>query len=158
MHIAQLKMLYILNLFTDCYLFADNINAGVRVFCKLFLFYSSVGRNRTVFNVEFAGLFDIALSQFQCYLELFSEVAILSNPKATHKTSSFESATPVDILKCLQLQHILTMNGKEVAMQWIPTHRGFRGNENAHLLAKQGTFILQIIHYSIPFHSVNRLI
>ncbi|XP_042898665.2 uncharacterized protein [Parasteatoda tepidariorum] len=58
-----------------------------------------------------------------------------------------------NIQDCLALLEKLKIDGRQVILQWIPGHCDIYGNEQADMLAKQGTKIIQQPNSNRSFHS-----
>ncbi|GFT16731.1 uncharacterized protein LOC103523915 [Trichonephila clavipes] len=101
----------------------------------------------------------IVLSQLFCHTNRFSKVVILSDSRAAlYARSSIKVPMSVDVRKCQQLISDILRSHIDIAMQWIPSHCGIDGNENADSLAKKGTKIIQISNNRVPFYNAERII
>ncbi|GFY10308.1 RNase H domain-containing protein [Trichonephila clavipes] len=146
-----------LYVFTDDSKLTDNSNAGAGVCCDLFSFCSLIGIHRTAFNAEIASI-HIAVCQLFCHTDRVSKVVILSDSRAVLQAiSSIKALMSVDILKCQQLIDDILQSHIDIALQWIPSHCGIDGKENAECLAKKGTKIIQTSSNIVPFYDAKRI-
>ncbi|KAJ4436721.1 hypothetical protein ANN_16853 [Periplaneta americana] len=125
-----------LHLYTNGSLISREQGAGVT--CCLFSLHRYLGYGTTSFDGEIIAISE-SLRNLLCHINQFKNAIILSDSKAailsivSKHTSSSQTA---EITK--MLSQLISFN-KRIVFQWIPSHCGILGNENADALAKKGS-------------------
>ncbi|KAJ4447107.1 hypothetical protein ANN_09107 [Periplaneta americana] len=144
------------HLYTDGSLISREQGAGAGVTCCLFSFYRSLGYG-TSFDGEITVISE-SLRNLLCHINKFKNAVILSDSKAailsivSRHTPSSQTA---EITK--MLSQLITLN-KRIVFQWIPSHCGILGNENADALAKKGSIATYRPVTKSTYYSVKRFI
>ncbi len=82
-------------------------------------------------------------------------VALFSNSQAAiHAIGSTSLPSSDEILQCQEYLRKLALREKHVVLQWIPSHCGIDGNEQADFLAKKGSRLLQSSCSTVSYHSI----
>ena len=141
-----------LHVYTDGSQIYKNGTTGAGIHCDLFQMYHSLGRYHTAFDGEIKAI-TTALSQLTCRTLSSHNVVILSDSKAAISAIANHvlPSTSIEITLSRQFARQMRHLGKNVHLQWIPSHCGVSGNEKADLLAKKGTQISQTSLITIPY-------
>ena len=130
-----------LRIFTDGSYSEATEKSGAGVSSSIFSFYTSVGTNRTAFDGEIEAI-RIALDQIHAHQHKFINSVIFTDSKsAIQAISSYDPPNTPGVQECRRLYHSLMSQGKRMVLQWVPSHCGLTGNEQADALAKKGTSI-----------------
>ncbi|KAJ4435862.1 hypothetical protein ANN_18482 [Periplaneta americana] len=127
-----------LHLYTDGSLISREQGAGAGVTCCLFSLYRSLGYGTTSFDGEIIAISE-SLRNLLCHISKFKNAVILSDSKAailSIVSKHIPSSQTAEITK--MLSQLISLN-KRIVFQWIPSHCGILGNENADALAKKGS-------------------
>ncbi|KAJ4445420.1 hypothetical protein ANN_07225 [Periplaneta americana] len=127
-----------LHLYTDGSLISREQGAGAGVTCCLFSLYRSLGYGTTSFDGEIIAISE-SLRNLLCHINKFRNAVILSDSKAailSIVSKHTPSSQTAEITK--MLSQLISLN-KRIVFQWIPSHCGILGNENADALAKKGS-------------------
>ncbi|KAJ4434360.1 hypothetical protein ANN_22919 [Periplaneta americana] len=125
--------------------------------CCLFSLYRSLGYGTTSFDGEIIAISE-SLRNLLCHISKFKNAVILSDSKAailsivSKHTLSSQTA---EITK--MLSQLISLN-KRIVFQWIPSHCGILGNENADALAKKGSTATYRPVTKSTYYSVKRFI
>ncbi|KAJ4441067.1 hypothetical protein ANN_10917 [Periplaneta americana] len=146
-----------LHLYADGSLISREQGASAGVTCCLFSLYRSLGYGTTSFDGEISAVSE-SLRNLLCHINKFKNAVILSDSKAailsivSKHTPSFQTA---EITK--MLSQLISLN-KRIVFQWIPSHCGILGNENADALAKKGSTASYRPVTKSTYYSVKRFI
>ncbi|KAJ4427692.1 hypothetical protein ANN_25341 [Periplaneta americana] len=147
-----------LHLYTDGSLISREQGAGAGVTCCLFSLYTSLGYGTTSFDGEITAISE-SLRNLLCHINKFKNAVILSDSKVAILSIVSEhtpSSQTAEITK--MLSQLISLN-KRIVFQWLPSHCGILGNENADALAKKGsTATYRPVTKSNPYYSVKRFI
>ncbi|KAJ4428771.1 hypothetical protein ANN_25764 [Periplaneta americana] len=124
-----------LHLYTDGSLISREQDAGAGVTCCLFSLYRSLGYGTTSFDGEIIAISE-SLRNLLCHINKFKNAVILPDSKAailSIVSKHTPSSQTAEITK--MLSQLISLN-KRIVFQWIPSHCGILGNENADALAK----------------------
>ncbi|KAJ4439622.1 hypothetical protein ANN_07750 [Periplaneta americana] len=146
-----------LHLYTDGSLISREQGAGAGVTCCLFSLYRSLGYGTTSFDGEIIAINE-CLRNLLCHINKFRNVVILSDSKAailSIVSKHTPSSQTAEITK--MLSQLLSLN-KRILFQWIPSHCGILGNENADSLAKKGSTATYRPVTKSTYYSVKRFI
>ncbi|KAJ4436603.1 hypothetical protein ANN_16636, partial [Periplaneta americana] len=131
--------------------------ASAGVTCCLFSLYRSLGYGTTSFDGKIVAISE-RLRNLLCHINKFKNAVILSDSKAAilsivskHRPSS----QTAEITK--MLSQLISLN-KRIVFQWIPSHCGILGNENATALAKKGSTATYRPVTKSTYYSVKRFI
>ncbi|KAJ4431824.1 hypothetical protein ANN_20429 [Periplaneta americana] len=127
-----------LHLYTDGSLISREQGAGAGVTCCLFSLYRSLGYGTTSFDGEIVAISE-SLRNLLCHINKFKNAVILSDSKAailSVVSKHTPSSQTAEITK--MLSQLISLN-KRIVFQWISSHCGILGNENADALAKKGS-------------------
>ncbi|KAJ4439812.1 hypothetical protein ANN_07940 [Periplaneta americana] len=113
----------------------------------------SLGYGTTSFDGEIIAISE-SIRNLLCYINTFKNAVILSDSKAailSIVSKHSPSSQTAEITK--MLSHLISLN-KIIVFQWIPSHCGILGNENADALAKKGSTatyrpVTKSTHYSV---------
>lgn len=143
-----------LHVYTDGSYSESCASAGSGVFSKLFFFSASAGKNRTAFDGEVEAI-RIALEKLLDCLQKFQKVVLLSDSQAAIQAiGSAEAPISAEVLQCRELMRCISRKDKYIKFQWIPSHCGIYGNDQADLLARKGATKAQLTNASgLSFHS-----
>ncbi|KAJ4446835.1 hypothetical protein ANN_13533 [Periplaneta americana] len=146
-----------LHLYTDGSLISREQGAGAGVTCCLFSLYRSLGYGTTSFDGEIIAIKE-SLRNLLCHINKFKNAAILSDSKAailSIVSKHTPSSQTTEITK--MLSQLISLN-KRIVFQWIPSHCGILGNENADALAKKGSTATYRPVTKSTYYSVKRFI
>ncbi|KAJ4435995.1 hypothetical protein ANN_18619 [Periplaneta americana] len=126
-------------------------SAGVT--CCLFSLYRSLGYGTTSFDGEIIAISE-SLRNLLCHINKFKNAVILSDSKAailSIVSKHTPSSQTAEITK--MLSQLISLN-KRIVFQWIPSHCGILGNENADALAKKSSTatyrpVTKSVYYSV---------
>ncbi|XP_071043823.1 uncharacterized protein [Parasteatoda tepidariorum] len=122
------------------------------IYSSIFSFHVPVGKHRTAFDGEVTAL-NVAQKQL-IPRHLYKKVVILSDSKAAIQAiASKKMPISKNIQDSRALLEKLKIDGRQVTLQWIPGHCNIYGNEQADMLAKKGTKIIQQPNSNRSFHS-----
>jgi ribonuclease HI len=129
-----------MRIYTDGSLMDPKEGALAGIFSNLFLQYLALGHGSTAFEAELCAIAN-AMKQMiyrpninkKKIVVLVDSIQAINNFKKTNET----------IEEIKSAYQILTAQGNYVILQWIPSHVGLPGNEQADYLAKKGTAINQ---------------
>jgi ribonuclease HI len=117
--------------------------AGAGMFSNLFSQYLALRHGSAVFEAELCGIAN-AVKQMICRPIINKKkIVVLVNSKAAIQAINNFKKTNETIEEIRSAYQILTAQGNYVILQWIPSHVGMTGNEQADYLAKKGTAIKQ---------------
>ncbi|KAJ4446816.1 hypothetical protein ANN_13514, partial [Periplaneta americana] len=145
-----------LHLYTDGSLISRE-SAGAGVTCCLFSLYRSLGYGTTSFDGEIIAICE-CLRNLLCHINKFRNAVILSDSKAailSIVSKHTPSSQTAEITK--MLSQLISLN-KRIVFQWIPSHCGILGNENADALAKKGSTATYRPVTKSTYYSVKRFI
>ncbi|KAJ4444903.1 hypothetical protein ANN_06701 [Periplaneta americana] len=146
-----------LHLYTDGSLISREKGAGAGVTCCLFSLYRSLGYGTISFDGEIIAISE-SLRNLLCHINKFRNAVILSDSKAailsiiSKHTPSSQTAETTKMLS-----QLISLN-KRIVFQWIPSHCGILGNENADALAKKGSTASYRHVTKSTYYSVKRFI
>ncbi|KAJ4434242.1 hypothetical protein ANN_22791 [Periplaneta americana] len=146
-----------LHLYTDGSLISREQGAGAGVTCCLFSLYRSLGYGTTSFDGEIIAISE-SLRNLLCHINKFKNAVILSDSKAailSIVSKHTPSSQTAEITK--MLSQLISLN-KRIVFQWIPSHCGILGNENADALAKKGSTATYRPVTKSTYYSVKRFI
>ncbi|KAJ4431093.1 hypothetical protein ANN_19688 [Periplaneta americana] len=146
-----------LHLYTDGSLISREQGAGAGVTCCLFSLYRSLGYGTTSFDGEIVAISE-SLRNILCHINKFKNVVILSDSKAAI-LSIVSKHTPSSQTAEITKTHsqLISLN-KRIVFQWIPSHCGILGNENADALAKKVSTATYRPVTKSTYYSVKRFI
>ncbi|KAJ4442172.1 hypothetical protein ANN_12038 [Periplaneta americana] len=133
----------------------DGEAAGVT--CCLFSLYRSLGYGTTSFDGEIIAISE-SLRNLLCHINKFKNAVILSDSKAailSIVSKHTPSSQTAEITK--MLSQLISLN-KRIIFQWIPSHCGILGNENADALVKKGSTATYRPVTKSTYYSVKRFI
>ncbi|XP_071037680.1 uncharacterized protein [Parasteatoda tepidariorum] len=132
-----------LHVYTDGSQIQDRSGAGV--FCKLFSQNSPVGHYMTNFDAEIQAIY-LALQNLKTRSNEFLRVVLLVDSISALQAIAENQCFKTKLLNEIQLDiNLLKEMNKTIVLQWILSHIGIEGNENADYLAKNGTTMPQEI-------------
>ncbi|KAJ4439584.1 hypothetical protein ANN_07711 [Periplaneta americana] len=146
-----------LHLYTDGSLVSREQGAGAGVTCCPFSLYRSLGYGTTSFDGEIIAISE-SLRNLLCHINQFNNAVILSDSKAailTIVSKYTPSSQTAEITK--MLSQLISLN-KRIVFQWIPSHCGILGKENADALAKKGSTATYRPVTKSTYYSVKRFI
>ena len=146
-----------LHLYTNGSLLSREQDAGAGVTCCLFSLYRSLGYGTTSFDGEIIAISE-SLRNLLCHINKFKNAVILSDSKAailSIVSKHTPSSQTAEITK--MLSQLISLN-KRIVFQWIPSHCGILGNENADALAKKGSTATYRPVTKSTYYSVKRFI
>ncbi|KAJ4446817.1 hypothetical protein ANN_13515 [Periplaneta americana] len=146
-----------LHLYTNRSLISREQGAGAGVMCCLFSLYRSLGYGTTSFDGEIIAICE-CLRNLLCHINKFRNAVILSDSKAailSIVSKHTPSSQTAEITK--MLSQLISLN-KRIVFQWIPSHCGILGNENADALAKKGSTATYRPVTKSTYYSVKRFI
>ncbi|KAJ4445303.1 hypothetical protein ANN_07108 [Periplaneta americana] len=146
-----------LHLYTDGSLISREQGAGGGVTCCLFSLYRALGYGKTSFDGEIIAISE-SLRNLLCHISKLKNAVILSDSKAaivSIVSKHTPSSQTAEITK--MLSQLISLN-KRIVFQWIPSHCGILGNENADALAKKGSTATYRPVTKSTYYSVKRLI
>jgi len=113
-----------LRVYTDGSQVDEANTAGAGVHCRLFLQYTSVGVNKSNFDVEIETI-SLVLQQLICRLQAFEKVVILVDSKAAIQVIFSNSQPKLKQINDIKqtLIHFQAFT-KIVLFQWVPSHVG----------------------------------
>ncbi|KAJ4434291.1 hypothetical protein ANN_22843 [Periplaneta americana] len=117
----------------------------------------SLGYGTTSFDGEIIAISE-SLRNFLCHINKFKNAVILSDSKAailSIVSKHTPSSQTAEITK--MLSQLISLN-KIIVFQWIPSHCGILGNENADALAKKGSTATYTPVTKFTYYSVKRFI
>jgi ribonuclease HI len=142
-----------LHIYTDGSLTEKNGNIRVRIYCKLFSFYLSLGQHATHFDGEIEAM-STALMQLFGRIRSYEKAVIFSDSSAAIQLIAKLDALPSKrVTEIHSFIKFLQGLQKDIKFQWIPSHCGVTGNEMADYLAKNGTKISQTSTCKLTFHT-----
>ncbi|KAJ4452358.1 hypothetical protein ANN_03891 [Periplaneta americana] len=146
-----------LHLYTDGSLISREQGAGAGVTCCLFSLHRSLGYGTTSFDGEITAISE-SLRNLLCHINKFKNAVILSDSKAailSIVSKHTPSSQTAEITK--MLSQLISLN-KRIVFQWISSHCGILGNENADALAKKGSTATYRPVTKSTYYSVKRFI
>ncbi|KAJ4438985.1 hypothetical protein ANN_14939 [Periplaneta americana] len=135
----------------------SRMSSTVCVTCCLFSLYRSLGYGTTSFDGEIIAISE-CLRNLLCHINKFRNAVILSDSKAailSIVSKHTPSSQTAEITK--MLSQLISLN-KRIVFQWIPSHCGILGNENADALAKKGSTATYRPVTKSTYYSVKRFI
>ncbi|KAJ4438047.1 hypothetical protein ANN_13986 [Periplaneta americana] len=117
----------------------------------------SLGYGTTSFDGEIIAISE-SLRNLLCHINKFKNAVILSDSKAailSIVSKHTPSSQTAEITK--MLSQLISLN-KRIVFQWIPSHCGILGNENADALAKKGSTATYRPVTKSTYYSVKRFI
>ncbi|KAJ4431135.1 hypothetical protein ANN_19730 [Periplaneta americana] len=144
------------HLYTDGSLISREQSAGAGVTC-LFSLYRSLGYETTSFDGEIIAISE-SLRNLLCHINKLKNAVILSDSKAailSIVSKHTPSSQTAEITK--MFSQLISFN-KRIVFQWIPSHCGILGNENADALAKKGSTATYRPVTKSTYYSVKRFI
>ncbi|XP_071040579.1 ribonuclease H1-like [Parasteatoda tepidariorum] len=127
----EIDWLYV---YTDRSQIQDRSGAGV--FCKLFSQIIPVDHYMTNFDAEIQAIY-LALQNLKTRSNEFLRVVLLVDSISAIQAITENQCLKTKLLNEIQLDiNLLKEMNKTIVIQWIPSHIGIEGNENADYLAK----------------------
>lgn len=117
--------------------------SGAGVYCDLFSRSAPVGSYMSNYDAEIAAI-DLALTELTDHKDSFSKAVILvDSSSAIQGVTGNQSKESPTISRIRSNIRTLFSWNKVIVFQWVPSHVGIEGNENADALAKIGTDLPQ---------------
>lgn len=150
-------------MYTDGSRSEDSISTGASVVCdeEEAAHYVSMSKNCSIFTAEAFAVktaLDILLQLFrnktykQDNVVIFSDCQGVLKALKNNRLSVYHNSYIMEIRS--SFWKLSTLFNKKIFFIWIPSHRGFKGNEMADLLAKQGAMERAENNLYVPFQDL----
>lgn len=131
-----------LRIYTDGSLTDPQGSAGAGIYCKYFSQYLTLNQGSTVFEAEIQAI-ATALTHILHNTMNENKIVLLIDSKSAIEAINNQQIRTAVIDEIRYIYKSLEAQGRKIVLQWVPSHVGLQGNEQADFLAKQGTSIIR---------------